>query len=59
MRLIIIVVTCLGLVNGLAQTRKMDYTNCSMGFVNSAGEVLVPFEYDYLPQQYDTLLLAR
>ncbi len=59
MRLIIIIVTCLGLVNGLAQTRKMDYTNCSMGFVNSAGEVLVPFEYDYLPQQYDILLLAR
>lgn len=59
MRLLVTMITSLVLASGVAQTRQTDYTNCSMGFVGSAGEVLVPFEYDYLPLEYDTLMPAR
>jgi TonB family protein len=57
--LLVLWMTCLSLPTLMAQLRQLDSVSCKMGFWDKGGKVLLQPEYDYLPYDYDTLMMAR
>ena len=49
----------IGFNNGLARIRKGDWENGKYGFINTKGEEVIPFIYDYAMNFNDGLALVR